>query len=189
MAVAVIVSACGADADDDASVGVDGEAEAASTRDETGPTSSSAPTEDDDLATTATTRPTTEPTPTTSNPTSSVTSDSTSSGTSTSSAAPGRDGPELVDIRSVPIFSARALGPATLELTVEGGVEPCFIIDRVEVVESGERVELTVHAGSEPGAICIQIIELHTTTVELDQALGGRGVVDGTTGLPLDVVS
>ena len=101
-------------------------------------------------------------------------------GSSTTSTS-GRDR-GLVDVRPVPIDSVEVLGPTTLELTVEGEVEPCFVIDRVDIVETADAVELTVHAGSEPGAVCIQIVELHTVVAELAQPLGDRALIDGSTG-------
>lgn len=195
LAVICIGAACGADGEDPS--------ETAPTLTEATPSSSDDPSSDpssgsnattasaeaDDRGTTATTSATTSTTSESTSTTTEATSSSTTSSTTTTSSTSGRDGPELVDVRPVPIFSVRALGPTTLELTVEGGVEPCFIIDRVDVVEASDRVELTVDAGSEPDVICIQIIELHTTTVELDQPLDGRAVIDATTGQPLAVAS
>ncbi len=112
-----------------------------------------------------------------------TTSTERSSTTGTPSTAGGKPGdPTLVDVRAVPIVRLESQGQTTLELTVEGSPDPCFVIDRVERTESDDEVELTVHAGSEPGAICIQVIEEHRVVVELDAPLGSRTIIDGATG-------
>jgi len=191
LALILLVAACGSDGED--------QAELASTLDEPASTSS---TDDPPSDSSSVSGSTSTPTPTTASAegddgaatstNQSTTGSSTTTepaSTSTSISTSGREGPELVDVRPVPILSVRSLGSTTIELTVEGGVEPCFIIEQVEVVETADQVELSVNAGSEPGAICIQIIELHTTTVELADPLGDRAVVDGTTGKPLDIAS
>ncbi len=184
----LIVAACGSDGDDDQATGSDGDDTAASAdggEDATTSTTASTST----VSTTGDSTTNSAPSSTTSTTGDSTTSSTTTSAPTSSTSTTNASRPDLVDVRAVPIRSVRSPGGGSLELTVEGGVEPCFIIDRVDVVETGEQVELTVHAGSEPGAICIQIIELHTTTVTLDQPLDGRTVVDGTSGQPLDVAA
>lgn len=91
----------------------------------------------------------------------------------------------LVDVQQVSIDSVAAIGGNTIEVTVSGGVEPCFIIDRVETRQTADEIGLTVFAGSEPDAVCIELVERHTIQVDLDAALGSRRIIDDSTGLPV----
>lgn len=61
------------------------------------------------------------------------------------------------------------------------GVEPCSVVDRVEVDESGEDVVITVFVGSQADAAtsCIALAEYKAAQVTLTSELGDRQVVDG----------
>ncbi|MEL6982828.1 MAG: hypothetical protein AAFO29_10435 [Actinomycetota bacterium] len=131
---------------------------------------------DDSDGAAGSTAPTTTPT------TSATTGESTTTGSPTTESSSGSD---LVDVRPVPIVSVTRVDATTLEIVVEGGVEPCFIIEGVDVDETADSIELTVRAGSEPGAVCIQIIERHTTTVELSAPVDDRSIVDRVSGRSL----
>jgi hypothetical protein len=60
------------------------------------------------------------------------------------------------------------------------GVEPCHVLDRVEVKEAAGSVTVTLYEGpSEPDAICVQIAVRKVTTVELKTPLDDRRIADG----------
>ena len=62
------------------------------------------------------------------------------------------------------------------------GVEPCYVLDRVEVEYGADKVVVTLFQGSSPmeeEVACIDIALKKVTTVELEEPLGGRRFVDG----------
>lgn len=55
------------------------------------------------------------------------------------------------------------------------GVEPCSVIDRVEVAETADSVDITIFAGTgDAAATCIAIAEARAVVVTLDAPLGDR---------------
>jgi len=73
----------------------------------------------------------------------------------------------------------------TLTITFWGSVEPCSVLDHVDVHEGPSAVTVTVYQGSDPGGgdvACIEIAVLKQVTVTLDHALDGRDLVDGGAG-------
>lgn len=71
----------------------------------------------------------------------------------------------------------------TLRVTYTSGVEPCYVLDSVEVEESPEQVTVTLLQGSDPAAgdaVCIEIAEQRVVEVPLSAPLGDRPVVDGS---------
>lgn len=67
-------------------------------------------------------------------------------------------------------------------LTYYTGVAPCSMLDHVDVTYGTDTITITVFEGSDPDAkdvACIDIAMLASTTVRLDQPLGGRQIVDG----------
>ena len=78
----------------------------------------------------------------------------------------------------------------------ETGVEPCYVLAGVEVVEEAEQVTVTLLEGHLPdengdAPVCIEIAESVSTPVALDAALDGRTVIDGATGeaVPVTTIS
>jgi hypothetical protein len=70
----------------------------------------------------------------------------------------------------------------SLRLVWWSGVEPCTVLDRVEVAESTDKVVVTLYEGQDrrhPDAVCIAMAIQKTTTVTLSAPLGSRRVVDG----------
>ncbi|MDH2426767.1 hypothetical protein [Sphaerisporangium sp. TRM90804] len=69
----------------------------------------------------------------------------------------------------------------TLTVVWSSGVEPCFVLDRVEVAETAREVTVTLYEGREGPAdtACIAISFQKSTTVKLKAPLGDREVVDG----------
>lgn len=63
------------------------------------------------------------------------------------------------------------------------GVEPCYVLDHVDVAFGTDAVTITLYQGSDPTAgdvACIDIAMLKQVVVPLDQPLDGRQLVDGT---------
>ena len=91
--------------------------------------------------------------------------------------------PGMQDDQEVPF--ARAKGKkdsTTLTVIFWSGVEPCNVLDRVEVEETPKDVTITLYEGSDPqtgDAACIEIAVKKAVEVELDEPLGDRKVIDG----------
>ena len=70
----------------------------------------------------------------------------------------------------------------TLTITFWSGVEPCAVLDHVDVDYGDDAVTVTLFQGSDPNAgdvACIEIAVLKQVTITLDQTLADRDVVDG----------
>ena len=81
-----------------------------------------------------------------------------------------------------PWEKATPKGPRRLLVEYWSGVEPCYVLDRVEVEETGERVTITLFVGSDPevdAVACIELAQLKAVKVSLDAPLGDREVSDG----------
>mgnify|MGYP001101453744 CR=1 FL=1 len=86
-----------------------------------------------------------------------------------------------VDPHKVP-WTGAVPGPGgdTLRVTWWSGVEPCHVLDRVEVTEGTDTVTVTLWEGTtDPGAACIAVALEKFTEVRLAAPLGDRKVVDG----------
>ncbi len=62
------------------------------------------------------------------------------------------------------------------------GIEPCYVLDHIEVVETGDSVTITLLEGSDPAAgdaVCIEIGVFKRALITLDEPLGDRRIVDG----------
>ncbi len=91
-------------------------------------------------------------------------------------------GPTL-NPRKVPWESATPTEDGrSLDVAWWSGVEPCNVLDRVEVTETAREVTVTLYEGQDrrsPDAVCIAIAIMKTTKVQLKAPLDGRKVVDG----------
>jgi hypothetical protein len=91
--------------------------------------------------------------------------------------------PGMVDLRPVPWAAVEGSPEDTvLRISYWSGVEPCNVLDHVEVEETADTVTVTVFEGHEPGSedvACIEIAELKVTVVTLESPLGDRTVIDG----------
>jgi hypothetical protein len=90
--------------------------------------------------------------------------------------------PGMADLHPVGWHRATARG-ATVLVRFWSGVEPCYVLDHVEVVESSRRVVITLYEGHDPHAgdvACIEIAQLKAVEVQLDRPLGDRRLVDGS---------
>ena len=113
------------------------------------------------------------------------------------SSSPGNPGNEVPDPGPSPVEpqpgqqNVRPLGWEKAKPSADGtevdivfwsGVEPCYVLDRVEVEYRKERVVITLFQGSSPSeeeVACIDIALKKVTTVELSEPLGDRKIVDG----------
>lgn len=72
----------------------------------------------------------------------------------------------------------------TITVRFWSGVEPCYVLDRVDVSYRTDAVTITLYQGNDPtagaGAVCPDIALLKQTVVALDQPLAGRQIVDGS---------
>ncbi|MGH2675155.1 MAG: hypothetical protein ACRDKA_11375 [Actinomycetota bacterium] len=99
------------------------------------------------------------------------------------SALPVSPRPGLVDVRPHPWDRAEVIGKNRVRLEFYGGIEPCEGVDRVEVDEGEEAVTVTIFVGRVATAeVCIEIAVLKSVTILVDGPIGGRDIVDGTTG-------
>ena len=70
----------------------------------------------------------------------------------------------------------------TLTILFWSGVEPCSVLDHVDVSYGADAVTVTLFQGSDPNAgqvACIDIAVQKQVTITLDEPLAGRAIVDG----------
>lgn len=99
------------------------------------------------------------------------------------SAQPATPKPGMVDVRPQPITSATVGDDdVTVTVTYWTGIEPCAVLDHVDVAYGTSAVTVTLFVGSDPTArnvACPEIAVLRSTLVMLDEQLAGRSIVDG----------
>ena len=91
--------------------------------------------------------------------------------------------PGMVDVRPTG-FDDVSVGDddRTVTLTFWSGVEPCYVLDHVDVRADADTVTITLFQGSDPNAgdvACIEIAVKKQVTITLDEPLAGRDIVDG----------
>lgn len=92
-------------------------------------------------------------------------------------ARPGQE-----DVHPIAWQSARPKGAQRVLVRFTSGVEPCHVLDHVDVRYGKTKIEITLFEGYEPGSedvACIEIAEDKRTVVVLDQAVRGRKLLDG----------
>lgn len=90
--------------------------------------------------------------------------------------------PGATDLRKQAFQSAAPAGAQSLAVRFWSGVEPCYVLGRVDVAEAADKVTITLWTGLGPGAAgmaCIQMAGYYEVIVQLQAPLGGRTVVDG----------
>lgn len=91
--------------------------------------------------------------------------------------------PGTSDVRPVPFESATPEGDGrVIRVVWWSGVEPCYVLDHVEVVEAATTVTITLYEGHDPAAgdvACIELAVKKSTRIELGEPLRGRAIVDG----------
>ena len=76
----------------------------------------------------------------------------------------------------------KGMDDQTVTLYYYSGVEPCYVLDHVDVEYGKKEVTITLFEGHTPGegdTPCIEIAIYTATVVELDEPLDGRKVVEG----------
>lgn len=87
----------------------------------------------------------------------------------------------LVEPHPAALEGHEVLDERTLLLRFYSGVEACYGLVRVDVTYGEGAVTVLVFVGRVPSAdLCIELAELVSTRVTLEEPLGGRKVVDGT---------
>jgi hypothetical protein len=74
-------------------------------------------------------------------------------------------------------------GGAALQVTFYGGVDSCYSYE-VEAKESADQVSLRL-IETRHGDVCIDLAQQYERTIELDEPLGNRRVIDADTKFPL----
>jgi hypothetical protein len=91
--------------------------------------------------------------------------------------------PGMTDVRPI-AFTSATVRPddRTVDVRFWSGVEPCSVLDHVDVAYGSDTVTVTLFQGSDPSAglvACPDIAVLNQVTVTLDQNLAGRRIMDG----------
>jgi hypothetical protein len=88
----------------------------------------------------------------------------------------------IADVHQIRWQSIRKVNGRTLLVRFTSGVEPCHVLDHVEVEYGSRHVAVTLFEGHDPesdNVACIEIAELKQVWVELTEPLDGRRVIDG----------
>lgn len=101
--------------------------------------------------------------------------------------------PGMENVHPIAWDSYRVLTPLTVRIFFWTGVEPCQVLDHVNVRYLDRQVRVTLFSGNDPAAgddvACIEIAVLKAVDVQLTQPLRGRPVVDGSRTPARDNVS
>ena len=89
----------------------------------------------------------------------------------------------MADLRRIPWEKQRRTpGGRSLRVTYWSGVEPCNVLDHVEVRYGGDQIVVTLYEGHDPAqadVACIEIALLKAVVVKLEEPVDGRKIVDG----------
>jgi hypothetical protein len=100
-----------------------------------------------------------------------------------SRARPVEPMPGMAGVRPHPFVKSIVNDDGTVTIVFWGGVEPCDVLDHVDVGYGTSVVTVTLFSGHDPSAgdvACIDIAELKSVTINLDEPLGDRAIEDGT---------
>ncbi len=70
----------------------------------------------------------------------------------------------------------------TVTIDFVSGIEPCYVLDHIDVAYGPNAVTIALFEGNDPSAgdvVCIEIGVFKTTVIALDEPLDGRVIVDG----------
>lgn len=90
--------------------------------------------------------------------------------------------PGMENVDKIGWDRADVLDDRTVRLQYSSGVEPCSVLDRVEVEYRSGNIVLTLFEGSDPaqrGVACRAVAESKAVDVRLDQPINGRALTDG----------
>ncbi len=94
-----------------------------------------------------------------------------------------RPRPGMADVHPVAWEKARqAASGRALKVTYWTGVEPCNVLDHVDVRYGSREITLTLYEGhdpAEPDTACIEVAVQRVVEVRLDEPVQGRKIVDG----------
>ena len=97
--------------------------------------------------------------------------------------------PGMDNTHTVTIDKTEVRGDKTIRVYFYGGVEPCSVLDSVQVDETKTTITITLRSGSDPAqpdAMCIQIAKYKAVDVTLDEPVGDRKIVDGSAEEPAE---
>jgi len=91
--------------------------------------------------------------------------------------------PGMADVYARP-FDTATVGPdgVTVAINFVSGVEPCYVLDHVDVTYGADTVTITLfegHDGSSGDVACIEIGVYKRVVITLDEPIGDRAIVDG----------
>ena len=89
---------------------------------------------------------------------------------------PGQNG-----VRPIP-FRRMKVDGRMVTLSYYSGVEPCYVLDSVDVEYGQDKIIVTLMEGHSPnseGTACIELAEFKQVTIELKEDPAGRKIVDG----------
>lgn len=94
-----------------------------------------------------------------------------------------RPSPGMADVRAVPWEKARQTPSGrSLRITYWSGVEPCNVLDHVDVDYRASSIVVTVYEGHDPEAedvACIEVALRKVVRIPLEEPVEGRKLVDG----------
>lgn len=70
----------------------------------------------------------------------------------------------------------------TITVHFWSGIEPCYVLDHVDVAYADDTITITLYEGHDPQAedvACIEIAMAKSVTIQLDEPIGARALVDG----------
>ncbi|HEX6400179.1 MAG TPA: hypothetical protein VF108_06900 [Actinomycetota bacterium] len=91
--------------------------------------------------------------------------------------------PGMADVRARP-FDHAVVSDDGRSVTISfwSGIEPCAVLDHVDVAYGRDAITITLFEGHDPSAgdvACIEIAVLKEVVVSLDEPVGDRRIVDG----------
>lgn len=90
--------------------------------------------------------------------------------------------PGQADVRPIAWDSYNIGSDGNIYISYWSGVEPCYVLDRVDVDYGRKKITVTLfegHTESDEDVACIEIAVLKTTVIEPAEPVGERLVVDG----------
>jgi hypothetical protein len=92
--------------------------------------------------------------------------------------------PGQVDVRPIGWEAAEpGMDDSSLTIYYWSGVEPCYVLDHVDVEYSAKEITVTLFEGRSPideDTACIEIAVYKATVVQLDEPIEGRRIADGS---------
>ena len=91
--------------------------------------------------------------------------------------------PGMAGIHRLGWDSAHPRGKRTVDIHFYSGVEPCYVLDHVDIDYRRRAIVVTLFEGnddSEGEQACIEIAEFKAVRLHLDEAIRGRPIKDGT---------